>query len=496
MEGSEGDSSGDDSDDSAAAASEKKGGKKQEEEKEKRDKLQLSPTSQTAERVLRHAKLLQSGSRAVQRTGREALCAAIARATRGRDPSFIRSRLDPQQQSEAQSNAGQVPGDPEQKIEREKTTTGPSHGAGARRLECAVSSAAAALFAEKVGSLSSNAPFAEKEKNVPCSSGQPAKDELLKESPSPSPRLLNETIDVFEGGTKVSLATLRKLLEARGVSWAPVWTSICEVVLKCLCCCGDFIPHQANSFELFGFDVLIDSNKKPWLIEVNSSPSLSTDTTLDEEIKAQLIRDTIELVDPPPFDRLKLVEVLSRRCPKIPLSSLRSSSHFRASSNVAGLAAFSASSSGVVPTAPAPNQQRTKPSPPPGNTKTVSTKKNPPESSQETTLPNEDTAGSPFARPDAQADPPKNANPPTDVPSAPSPSSSLTLTNEVLSLLGPSAYLRTYGETPRNPGQFAMIAPGPLWTKILKYRGALFHASSTSTGQTQTAAVDASTERK
>ena len=43
--------------------------------------------------------------------------------------------------------------------------------------------------------------------------------------------------------------------------------------------------HRNNCFEIFGFDILIDSDLKPWLIEVNLSPSLSTDSPLDHEIK-------------------------------------------------------------------------------------------------------------------------------------------------------------------------------------------------------------------
>ncbi|KAF5909576.1 tubulin polyglutamylase TTLL5 isoform X1, partial [Clarias magur] len=47
---------------------------------------------------------------------------------------------------------------------------------------------------------------------------------------------------------------------------------------------------------LYGFDVLIDSNLKPWLLEVNLSPSLACDTPLDLKIKASMISDMFSLV--------------------------------------------------------------------------------------------------------------------------------------------------------------------------------------------------------
>jgi hypothetical protein len=54
---------------------------------------------------------------------------------------------------------------------------------------------------------------------------------------------------------------------------------------------------------LFGFDVLIDSDLRPWLVEVNISPSLVTDSPLDLHIKSKLIADTFNLIGIKKFDR-------------------------------------------------------------------------------------------------------------------------------------------------------------------------------------------------
>lgn len=50
-------------------------------------------------------------------------------------------------------------------------------------------------------------------------------------------------------------------------------------------------------FELLGFDIILDYNLKPWILEVNHSPSFSTDTPLDFKIKKNLITDTIKLLN-------------------------------------------------------------------------------------------------------------------------------------------------------------------------------------------------------
>ena len=50
-------------------------------------------------------------------------------------------------------------------------------------------------------------------------------------------------------------------------------------------------------FELLGFDVLLDYNLKPYLLEVNHTPSFTTDTPLDIAIKKSAIRDALQIMN-------------------------------------------------------------------------------------------------------------------------------------------------------------------------------------------------------
>jgi|TARA_B110000285_G_C14944586_1_gene523698 tubulin polyglutamylase TTLL9 len=57
------------------------------------------------------------------------------------------------------------------------------------------------------------------------------------------------------------------------------------------------IINDKHCFELYGFDVLLDENLKPWLIEINSSPSMTANTPTDYETKLGLLEDVFAILD-------------------------------------------------------------------------------------------------------------------------------------------------------------------------------------------------------
>jgi len=65
-----------------------------------------------------------------------------------------------------------------------------------------------------------------------------------------------------------------------------------------------------SCFEIYGFDVLVDQNLVPWLLEVNILPSFSSSSPLDKRIKTRLIAETLTLVGLRPFDHRLIGQAL------------------------------------------------------------------------------------------------------------------------------------------------------------------------------------------
>ena len=63
-----------------------------------------------------------------------------------------------------------------------------------------------------------------------------------------------------------------------------------------------------NCFELYGFDIIIDEYLKPWVLEVNVRPSLSSSSIFDNRIKTMLMCDALTLVGIRGYDKLEFNE--------------------------------------------------------------------------------------------------------------------------------------------------------------------------------------------
>ena len=63
------------------------------------------------------------------------------------------------------------------------------------------------------------------------------------------------------------------------------------------------VPYRDNCFEVLGFDILIDENLRPWLVEINLSPSLNTDSGLDLKIKGNMLADLFTMIGVVPIDQ-------------------------------------------------------------------------------------------------------------------------------------------------------------------------------------------------
>ena len=125
-----------------------------------------------------------------------------------------------------------------------------------------------------------------------------------------------------EGSKWSTHALAKRLDDLHGPgTWQRIWDSMEDMVVKSLISCEARVnglvklhtpqsleepPVQRPGFvcyEVFGYDVMLDSELKPWLIEVNVSPALDSSSPLDKRIKHNMITTMLNLVGVVPYDR-------------------------------------------------------------------------------------------------------------------------------------------------------------------------------------------------
>jgi hypothetical protein len=69
-----------------------------------------------------------------------------------------------------------------------------------------------------------------------------------------------------------------------------------EIAIYTLMCASEMIEHRKNSWELYGFDFMVDDNYNTWLIEVNSSPACDYSTKVTERYVQKALVELLSVV--------------------------------------------------------------------------------------------------------------------------------------------------------------------------------------------------------
>ncbi|CAB3230025.1 unnamed protein product [Arctia plantaginis] len=102
-------------------------------------------------------------------------------------------------------------------------------------------------------------------------------------------------------GGKMSIQNFRLYLEGtKGRSVTDkLFAEVQWLIVHSLKAVAPVIANDRHCFECYGYDIIIDNNLKPWLVEVNASPSLQSTTHNDRILKYKLIDNIVSIVLPP-----------------------------------------------------------------------------------------------------------------------------------------------------------------------------------------------------
>mmetsp|Transcript_32159 Transcript_32159/g.41204 ORF Transcript_32159/g.41204 Transcript_32159/m.41204 type:complete len:273 (+) Transcript_32159:3-821(+) len=107
-----------------------------------------------------------------------------------------------------------------------------------------------------------------------------------------------DTYDSVSGG-KWDVRHLKLYLMSRyGIGIVDkLFYEIQMIVVRSLHSVQQVMINDKHCFELYGFDIMFDETFKPWLIEVNASPSLTANTPEDRQLKVKMLTSVLDIVD-------------------------------------------------------------------------------------------------------------------------------------------------------------------------------------------------------
>uniref|UniRef100_A0A1A9VE01 Uncharacterized protein n=1 Tax=Glossina austeni TaxID=7395 RepID=A0A1A9VE01_GLOAU len=131
-----------------------------------------------------------------------------------------------------------------------------------------------------------------------------------------------EMCDNDDCGSKRKLSSINNWLRRRNHNVDEFWSKIDDILIKTILSAWPMLKHNYHAcfaahdkiqacFEILGFDILLDSKLRPFILEVNHSPSFHTNELVDRQVKKPLIKDTLNLIATALADKRQIL----RDCP-------------------------------------------------------------------------------------------------------------------------------------------------------------------------------------
>lgn len=73
-----------------------------------------------------------------------------------------------------------------------------------------------------------------------------------------------------------------------------IYPSMREAIVGSMLASQEYMDRKGNYFELYGADFILGADLVPWLLEINSSPDMSSSTSVTSRMCTQCLEDLIK----------------------------------------------------------------------------------------------------------------------------------------------------------------------------------------------------------